>query len=162
MRNSHCAWERIKSPLHQVSAQVIKAEELADGLDRDVFRNLNTPADWQEAKLSFRPVNEIGPFHRSHPEGVREKMGGECYEDLLLDASAELDDRQLSMATNDNPGPYIEFKDVSKSFGDNKVLDHVSFDVMAGETVCILGRSGVGKSVTLQTSWDFLSRIPGA
>src|SRR3974390_340372 len=45
--------------------------------------------------------------------------------------------------------PYIEFRDVSKAFGDNVVLDHVSFDVNPGETVCILGRSGVGKSVSL-------------
>ena len=29
------------------------------------------------------------------------------------------------MATNGNQGPYIEFKDVSKAFGDNRVLDHV-------------------------------------
>ena len=28
--------------------------------------------------------------------------------------------------------PYIEFKHVSKSFGDNRVLDDVSFDVRAG------------------------------
>src|SRR5437660_7744750 len=42
--------------------------------------------------------------------------------------------------------PYIEFRDVSKAFGDNVVLEHVSFDVLTGETVCILGRSGVGKS----------------
>jgi phospholipid/cholesterol/gamma-HCH transport system ATP-binding protein len=44
--------------------------------------------------------------------------------------------------------PYIEFKDVSKTFGENRVLDHVSFYVLPGETVCILGRSGVGKSVS--------------
>ena len=59
------------------------------------------------------------------------------------------------MATNGNAGPYIDFKDVSKAFGDNRVLDHVSFGVMPGETVCILGRSGVGKSVSLSTLWDF-------
>ena len=46
-------------------------------------------------------------------------------------------------------GPYISFENVSKAFGDNRVLDGVSFQVNAGETVCILGRSGVGKSVSL-------------
>ena len=58
-------------------------------------------------------------------------------------------------------GPYIEFKEVSKSFGENLVLDKVSFDVMPGETVCILGRSGVGKSVSLQTIMGFLKADSG-
>jgi len=58
-------------------------------------------------------------------------------------------------------GPYIEFKEVSKSFGENLVLDHVSFDVMSGETVCILGRSGVGKSVSLQNIMGFLKPDSG-
>src|ERR1051326_4171546 len=53
------------------------------------------------------------------------------------------------------PG-YIEFKDVSKAFGDNHVLRNVSFDVNPAETVCILGRSGVGKSVALQHILGFL------
>src|SRR5579859_156109 len=53
-------------------------------------------------------------------------------------------------------GAYIEFKDVSKAFGDNVVLDHVNFNVLAGETVCILGRSGVGKSVSLHHIMGFL------
>jgi phospholipid/cholesterol/gamma-HCH transport system ATP-binding protein len=57
--------------------------------------------------------------------------------------------------------PYIEFKDVSKAFGDNKVLDHVSFDVLPGETVCILGRSGVGKSVALHHIMGFLKPDSG-
>ena len=65
------------------------------------------------------------------------------------------------MAENEQSGPYIEFKEVSKSFGDKKVLDNVSFDVMAGETVCILGRSGVGKSVTLQNIMGFLKPDSG-
>ena len=57
--------------------------------------------------------------------------------------------------------PYIEFKDVSKAFGSNKVLDHVSFDVLPGETLCILGRSGVGKSVSLHHIMGFLKPDSG-
>jgi phospholipid/cholesterol/gamma-HCH transport system ATP-binding protein len=65
------------------------------------------------------------------------------------------------MATNGNPAPYIDFQDVSKAFGENRVLDRVSFNVMPGETVCILGRSGVGKSVSLQTIMGFLKADSG-
>jgi len=65
------------------------------------------------------------------------------------------------MASDGQPGPYIEFKEVSKAFGENRVLDHVTFDVMPGETVCILGRSGVGKSVTLQNIMGFLKPDEG-
>jgi len=57
--------------------------------------------------------------------------------------------------------PYIEFRDVSKAFGDNVVLDHVSFDVNTCETVCILGRSGVGKSVSLHHIMGFLKPDSG-
>ena len=57
--------------------------------------------------------------------------------------------------------PYIEFRHVAKAFGDNVVLDDVSFDVKAGETVCILGRSGVGKSVSLHHIMGFLKPDSG-
>ncbi|HWR35485.1 MAG TPA: ATP-binding cassette domain-containing protein [Clostridia bacterium] len=60
-----------------------------------------------------------------------------------------------------NQRPYIEFQHVSKAFGDNVVLDDVSFDVMPGETVCILGRSGVGKSVALRHIMGFLKPDAG-
>ena len=39
---------------------------------------------------------------------------------------------------------------VSKAFGPKQVLRDVSFAVPAGEILCILGRSGTGKSVTLK------------
>jgi phospholipid/cholesterol/gamma-HCH transport system ATP-binding protein len=44
----------------------------------------------------------------------------------------------------------IELKQVSKRFVDNVVLDGVNFDVRQGETVALLGPSGVGKSVLLK------------
>ncbi|MBN2430046.1 MAG: ATP-binding cassette domain-containing protein [Acidobacteria bacterium] len=43
----------------------------------------------------------------------------------------------------------IELRDVTKSFGDNKVLKGVNLEIEEGESLIILGRSGIGKSVTL-------------
>src|ERR1700727_1759144 len=57
--------------------------------------------------------------------------------------------------------PYIEFRDVSKAFGDNVVLEHVNFNVMPAETVCISGSSGVGKSVSLHHIMGFLNPDSG-
>lgn len=57
--------------------------------------------------------------------------------------------------------PYIAFEHVSKSFGSLQVLNDISFHVMPGETLCILGRSGVGKSVSLQQIMGFLKPDSG-
>jgi phospholipid/cholesterol/gamma-HCH transport system ATP-binding protein len=56
---------------------------------------------------------------------------------------------------------YMEFDQVSISFGANQVLDRVSFRVLPGETVCIMGRSGVGKSVCLRLIMGFLKPDSG-
>jgi len=53
-------------------------------------------------------------------------------------------------------GHFIEFRNVSKAFDDHLVLDDVSFYVDHGETCVIMGRSGVGKSVTLKHILGFL------
>jgi phospholipid/cholesterol/gamma-HCH transport system ATP-binding protein len=46
--------------------------------------------------------------------------------------------------------PVIEFRHVTKSFGIRRVLDDVSFELETGRSVCVLGRSGTGKSVALK------------
>jgi len=56
---------------------------------------------------------------------------------------------------------YFEFHDVCKSFDDRLVLDHVSFTVKRGETCVIMGRSGVGKSVSLKHIMGFLKADSG-
>src|SRR5277367_6179189 len=58
-------------------------------------------------------------------------------------------------------GHYLEFNDVSKSFDDNSVLKNVSFFMDQGETAVIMGRSGVGKSVTLKLLLGFLTPDEG-
>jgi phospholipid/cholesterol/gamma-HCH transport system ATP-binding protein len=55
---------------------------------------------------------------------------------------------------------YIEFRHVYKTF-DKPVLVDVNFHVNAGETVAIIGRSGVGKSVTLAHIMGFLKPDSG-
>jgi ABC-type transporter Mla maintaining outer membrane lipid asymmetry ATPase subunit MlaF len=56
---------------------------------------------------------------------------------------------------------YFEFRDVSKGFDERPVLDRVSFTVKRGETCVIMGRSGVGKSVSLKHIMGFLKPDSG-
>jgi phospholipid/cholesterol/gamma-HCH transport system ATP-binding protein len=58
--------------------------------------------------------------------------------------------------------PIISFQHVSMWFGDRRILDDVSFTVMRGQTLCILGRSGVGKSVALRILMGFLKPQVGS
>ena len=62
----------------------------------------------------------------------------------------------------DSAQPIIVFDDVSISFDGRSVLENVSFSVCRGETLCILGRSGVGKSVSLRMLMGFLKPDSGS
>jgi len=64
------------------------------------------------------------------------------------------------MPQNDPYPHYIEFRHVYKTF-DHPVLVDSNFFVNAGETVAIIGRSGVGKSVSLSHIMGFLKPDSG-
>ena len=64
------------------------------------------------------------------------------------------------MSPTDTHPHYIEFRHVNKTF-DRPVLVDVNFHVNPGETVAIIGRSGVGKSVTLSHIMGFLKPDSG-
>ena len=59
-------------------------------------------------------------------------------------------------------GPIVKFENVSISFGERTVLQNVNFAVERGQTLCILGRSGVGKSVALRLLMGFLKPDTGS
>ena len=56
---------------------------------------------------------------------------------------------------------YFEFRDVCKAFDERVVLNDVSFTVKRGHTCVIMGRSGVGKSVSLKHIMGFLKADSG-
>jgi phospholipid/cholesterol/gamma-HCH transport system ATP-binding protein len=68
-----------------------------------------------------------------------------------------------AVPAEDEPSePIISFRHVSISFDDRPVLEDVSFSVERGQTLCILGRSGVGKSVALRMLMGFLKPDTGS
>ncbi len=82
-------------------------------------------------------------------------------EEFMTEAAEQNEAAKESAVVPGKPLPYISFEKVSKSFGDAHVLQKVSFCVLPGETLCILGRSGVGKSVALQILMGFLKADSG-
>ena len=61
--------------------------------------------------------------------------------------------RKARMGTNKLAGevPVISVVDLRVSYGEREVLHGISFDVLQGETLVILGGSGSGKSTLLRT-----------
>ena len=55
----------------------------------------------------------------------------------------------------------INFDEVGVSFANEQIYDKISFDVHAGEFVCILGPSGCGKSTSLRIMGDLLEVTTG-
>ncbi len=106
-----------------------------------------------EAGLEVGTESGIEPAPEYASEVVEEFMEQAA---LQNEAAAE-----AVLEVRNKPGSYISFEHVSKSFGDLVVLDDVSFCVNSGETLCILGRSGVGKSVALQMLMGFLKADGG-
>ena len=86
--------------------------------------------------MATTDLNVTRPEMLAHPDG-------QVSEDAAESTFAEVDDRRREI-------PAIEFRDVSISFDDRKVLDRISFKVMKGETKIILGGSGCGKSTTIK------------
>lgn len=67
--------------------------------------------------------------------------------DPLTDSATSPED---SVSTTQGTTPAIEFRDVVKRFGDNVVLDGLSFSVAKGDRVTLIGPSGSGKTTILR------------
>jgi phospholipid/cholesterol/gamma-HCH transport system ATP-binding protein len=129
------------------------AERRADGrtaAERGVESNAAEDAAEDESHI----VDEEA-LNKPLVEEVSEDVASEVGE--FFEQSAE----QNVVTKEEGNKPFISFEHVYKAFGDFKVLEDVSFFVKPGETLCILGRSGVGKSVSLQILMGFLKPDKG-
>lgn len=81
------------------------------------------------------------PPHDSQDSILRE-VRAQMRRELASDASSR-------PSGSDGP-PTVELRGVWLSYGEHAVLRGISFDVRQGETLCILGGSGVGKSTILR------------
>jgi phospholipid/cholesterol/gamma-HCH transport system ATP-binding protein len=61
------------------------------------------------------------------------------------------DDLNIADAPGSAQGPAVSIRNLHVAYGEREILHGVSFDVLAGETVVILGGSGSGKSTLLRT-----------
>ncbi len=94
-----------------------------------------------------------------NPE-IRQEMpeiAGDVLADIVGDKPNGIEESEDSSSRS-----MISFSHVSMWFGERRVLDNVSFKVHRGETLCILGRSGVGKSVALRILMGFLKPQVGS
>jgi phospholipid/cholesterol/gamma-HCH transport system ATP-binding protein len=83
------------------------------------------------------------------------------FSEMLNETGAEELARPAA-ASSSPPEPIIAFSHVSISFGGRSVLEDLSFSMNRGQTLCILGRSGVGKSVALRMLMGFLKPDSGS
>jgi phospholipid/cholesterol/gamma-HCH transport system ATP-binding protein len=126
-----------------------KPEEHDETVDPDLHRPETTGSE-------ATPAENEGLAAEASPE-VQETV-----QEFMAEAAQQNEAANEAVPDRRNkPGPYISFEHVYKSFGDLVVLEDVSFSVLPGETLCILGRSGVGKSVSLQILMGFLKADKG-
>lgn len=140
---------------------------------RDAFEQQQGSS--MNGKREVTEVSGAGPSSRVSDNRENNKPAGEA--PLQADVSTDIApavEEFMDQAAQQNeaaaeavpeiknkPGPYISFEHVYKSFGDVVVLEDVRFCVLPGETLCILGRSGGGKSVSLQLLMGFLKPDKG-
>jgi phospholipid/cholesterol/gamma-HCH transport system ATP-binding protein len=84
----------------------------------------------------------------------------QIYPELVLAGVGELQAPATVLSTPSEH--FISFSHVSISFDGRSILEDVSFFVNRGQTLCIMGRSGVGKTVALRMLMGFLAPDAGS
>ncbi|MSR18946.1 MAG: ATP-binding cassette domain-containing protein [Phycisphaerales bacterium] len=75
---------------------------------------------------------------------------------------ATFPENEFDSHTTRSSAPLIRVRDLTKTFGEQTVLDRLSLDVMQGETMVVMGGSGCGKSTFLRLLIGSLSPTSGS
>jgi ATP-binding cassette subfamily F protein uup len=93
--------------------------------------------DWMKQGAKARSTKQKARIQRFHE-----------LEDNAVDLSKEK--MEISVASTRLGRKIIEVKDISKSYGDNKLIDDFTYTLLRDDRVGILGKNGIGKSTLLK------------
>jgi ATP-binding cassette subfamily F protein 3 len=69
----------------------------------------------------------------------------------IEDVEVERPNIKINFRVDKTPGKVlVELKDVSKSFGDNTIVEHTSVEIERGDKIALIGANGKGKSTLLR------------
>jgi ATP-binding cassette subfamily C protein CydCD len=110
------------------------------------------------AQASFVPVSEIAKIGKELADSLASARRIFAIEDEPVPV-VDGPRRALELGSNGTGQPLIQYEGVSFAYGPGEplALRHVSFAIMPGQTVALVGRSGSGKTTTahlLMRFWD--------
>lgn len=127
------------------------------------FRVMAGELDWPGLLAFLMAIRAIqSPLNAVNGAYVNIKRQGAAVSRLeeLLDSRPEVEDRPGAIPLVAPPAR-IELEDVGLAYGDEKVLEGISFSVEAGETIGIAGPSGAGKTTLINLLCRFYDPSEG-
>lgn len=105
----------------------------------------------------IKPIDKIAALLELYPKGM---AGFKRFKEII-DEVPEIMDRPTAKAVTHLQGD-ISFKDVSFGYDNKPVLEDISFDLRAGETIAFVGPSGAGKTTICSLIPRFYDVTAGA
>ncbi len=137
-------YDALLSPVNEVLASLGMATVLWYGLSR-VAAGEMTPGDLSSVLaailLMYTPLKKLTKLNNT----VQRAAGAASRVFEVLDEAADIVDEPDSLSLDRGKGE-LRFEDVSFSYGEEPVLQHISLEAARGEVVALVGPSGAGKS----------------